>query len=172
MLYRLLAGSLIGIATLAPATIGSGQDREIPATIIRVVRFTDNGRTYTVDLETGRVTRSDVEPDPVPVPPAPSFSPFQDDIKQAFLSAVPSERRKEAAGCLWHSIEVTLAEAGGLNYDAQKIIDEFKSNTDFVCDKRLKGLDIGSILAKHGVSDRQGLIKALREIMAVMESLK
>lgn len=167
MLYRLLAGSLIGLATLAPTTIGSSQDREIPSVIIKVVKFSDHGRTYMVDLESGRVTVDDGEAQPDPTP-----SGIQADIKAAFIKAIPASRRKAAASCLWESIELTLAEAGGLGHDAQEIIDNLKVNADFVCDQNLKGFDLGSVFAKNGVSDKGGVIKALRETMTVLETLK
>jgi len=189
LLYKLLAGSLIGLLAFVPPPSGSVQDRVIPSEIIRAVRFTDQGRTYMVDLETGRVTTQDdeIEPDPTPVPPkpvppepepqpepapVPPESDIQLSVRAAFMRSIPASRRKEAAGCLWHAIEVTLAEAGGLGYDAQKIIDELKNNADFVCDQKLKGFDLGAIFAKHRVSDRAGVIKALRDTMAVMETLK
>lgn len=166
---------MIGLTAFAPSLSTEQQSGSIPSVIRKTVEFTDRGRTYLVNTETGTVTYVDQgQPEPQPEPPKPPPEPqsLRSDVRNAFVLAIPGSRRKEAAGALWHAIEVTLAEAGGLGYDAQKIIDELKNNADFVAGDKIKGFDLGSVFQKHGVESRDEVIKALKETMSALEPLK
>ena len=57
-------GSLPVLSTPAAAQVTG----ELPGRIVRTVEFADRGRTYTVNVETGRVSFVDVAPQPEPQP--------------------------------------------------------------------------------------------------------
>lgn len=142
--------------------------------------FTDRGRTYRVGVQTGRVYFVDSsppgpEPGPGPNPPGPDplegFTDFQRAVYKAFAESVPGDK-KNTASDLRFAIDVTLSLAGGLNKTAQQIVDDLVAlNRSNGIDKRLGTLRLGDLIASQG-SDRESIIRALKEIKTALGAFK
>lgn len=165
----------LGIMALSSPMPVMGQQavNEIPSRVIKAVEFSDRNRTYTVNLETGRVTFADFgpAPQPEPQPVTPNLSDFPLTVYQAFMRA-PITDRKRTADDLHHQIDVTLAKAGGLSLDAQSIVADLADGIAQVgLDLRLTGFRLGDLIKSQG-DDRDAILRSLRGIQQALRAVR
>jgi hypothetical protein len=137
------------------------------------VEFEDRGRTYQVDVETGRVTFTDggnvIPPRPEPTP---ELSGLALRVNQVFRDKFPTDTAT-LAGELAHAIDVTLAKAGGLGLKGQAVIDELRKTCDDLnLSGFIKGFPLGDMLRVAVGDDKTKLIPALKDAKAGLEAIK
>lgn len=153
----------------------------IPSRLIKVVEFDDRGRTYRVDLESGRVTADDAAPQPeppkpTPVPPKPEPTPQLTGlalrVNEWFRGKVTT-RQAETAAELAQAIETTLAVTGGLGLRGQQILDELGKQIDAKgLRPRLAGFPLGDALKMAVGDDPAKIVPALRDAMRGLEAIR
>lgn len=152
----------------------------IPSRLIKVVEFEDRGRTYRVDLESGRVTADDAAPQPeppkpTPVPPKPE-PPKLDGlalrVNEWFRAKVTTNTVETAAG-LYQAIDTTLAVTGGLGLRGQQILDELAKQIDAAgLRAKLQGFPLGDALKMAVGDDPAKIVPALRDAMRGLEAIR
>lgn len=172
------------ITALAPvavvsATASAQAPTSIPSRVVKVVEFDDRGRTYRVELETGRVTYTDggniIPPAPDPEPPKPAPVPELSGlalrVNQLFVEKIGN--RPEIANQLVFAIDVTLAKAGGLGLKGQDILIDLRATIDGMkLAPKLAGFPLGDALKIAAGDDAAKIIAALKEAKTGLEAVK
>lgn len=178
-----LTSFLIAVAPVAVASAPASAQAptSIPSRVVKVVEFDDRGRTYRVELESGRVSYTDggnvippapEPPKPEPPKPGPALTGLALRINQAFREKFPTDTAF-LAGELVHAIDVTLAKSGGLNIKGQDILADLRKTCDDIkLTPYIKGFPLGDILRVAFGDDPEKIIPALKEAKAGLEAVK
>jgi hypothetical protein len=191
LLYRLIAGSLIGVTVFTPSLATSQQaGGTIPSVIRKSVEFSDRGRLYRVDTETGHVAYTDTEsvkPDPPkPVPElTPEPKPVPDKIDEkvyeheltiemlgTFNGAVSKVDRVRIAELIKFACTATLAQTGGLDLTYDEARTALADVIRLTVKPPIKGFDLLGIYDDFGVNDRDSLIRAMTITEKAFEGVK
>ena len=153
----------------------------IPSRVVRVVEFDDRGRTYRVELDSGRVSFTESgnvippapePPKPDPPKPGPALTGLALRVNQAFREKFPTDTAF-LAGELVHAIDVTLAKSGGLNIKGQDILADLRKTCDDIkLTPFIKGFPLGDILRVACGDDPEKIIPALKEAKVGLEAVK
>jgi hypothetical protein len=192
LIYRLVAGSLIGLTAFAPQAGDS--TGTIPAVIRTTVEFTDRGRLYRVDTETGQVAYTDteavkpdpptVEPEPEPTPepePPPKPQPIDEKVYEheltiemlgTFNGAVSKADRVRIAELIKFACTATLAQTKGLDLTYDEAQTALADVIRLTVKPPLKGFDLLGIYDAFGVKDRDSLIRAMEITEKAFEGVK
>jgi hypothetical protein len=187
LLYRTFAGSLIGVAAFSPSLATSQQaGGTIPSVIRRTAEFSDRGRVYLVNLESGEVSYTDqgmTEPDPTPHPdPPPKPNPKPETPSEFaqrmtirmlgdFGDAVKTNRA-ERAELIKFACTATLAQTGGLDLTYDEARTALADVIRLTIKPPLKGFDVLGIYDDFGVNDRDSLIRAMQITEKAFEGVK
>ena len=165
----------------AAASLPAAAQAVIPSRIIKVVEFEDRGRSYRVDLESGRVTFTGGEIQPTPGPPkpepprpapTPELTGLALRVHDLFKAKVTTGTA-ETASALAQSIETTLAVTGGLGLKGQQILDELSRQIDHAkLHARLAGFPFGDALKEAVGDDPDKIVPALREAMIGLRAVR
>jgi hypothetical protein len=171
----------------AAASLPAAAQAVIPSRIIKVVEFEDRGRSYRVDLESGRVTFTggEIQPTPEPSPkpeppkpeppkptPTPELKGFASKIHTLYRSKVTTNI-PETAEALAQAIEVTVAVTGGLGLKGQQILDELSRQIDHAkLHAKLAGFPFGDALKEAIGDDPDKIVPALREAMIGLRAVR
>jgi hypothetical protein len=191
LLYRLIAGSLIGATVFTPSLATSQQaGGTIPSVIRKSVEFSDRGRLYRVDTETGQVSYTDTEvvkPDPPkPVPePTPEPKPVPDKIDEkvyeheltiemlgTFNKSSAKSDRSRYAELIKFACTATLAQTGGLDLTYDEARTALADVIRLTVKPPIKGFDLLKIYDDFGVNDRDSLIRAMTITEKAFEGVK
>lgn len=151
----------------------------IPSRVVRVVEFDDRGRTYRVELDSGRVTYTDggnvIPPGPSPEPPKPAPDPELSGlalrVNQLFIEKIGN--RPEIANQLIFAIDVTLAKAGGLGLKGQDILNDLRATIDGMkLTPKLAGFPLGDALKIAAGDDSAKIIAALKDAKTGLEAVR
>jgi hypothetical protein len=176
ILYRLAAGSIIGLTAFAPPAGDS--TGTIPSVIRTTVEFSDRGRVYRVDTETGVVAYTDTEvvkPDPPTVEPEPEPPSKPDPIDEkvyeheltiellgTYNGAVSKADRVRIAELIAFACTATLAQTGGLDLTYDEARTALADVIRLTVKPPLKGFDLLGIYDAFGVDDRDSLVRAMQ----------
>jgi hypothetical protein len=193
LLYRLIAGSLIGVTVFTPGLATNQQaGGTIPSVIRKSVEFSDRGRLYRVDTETGQVAYTDtevVEPDPPkpePKPePQPTPKPVPDKIDEkvyeheltvemldTFNKSSAKSDRSKYAELIKFACTATLAQTGGLDLTYDEARTALADVIRLTVKPPIKGFDLLKIYDDFGVNDRDSLIRAMTITEKAFEGVK
>jgi uncharacterized membrane protein len=182
LIYRLVAGSLIGLTAFAPQAGDS--TGTIPSVMRTTVEFNDRGRLYRVDTETGQVAYTDTEavkpdpptvepePKPGPEPEPPPINEVIDDFEYehkltlkllgTFNGAVSKADRVRVAELIAFACTATLAQTGGLDLTYDEARTALADVIRLTIKPPIKGFDLLGIYDAFGVDDRDSLIRAMQ----------
>jgi hypothetical protein len=177
LIYRLAAGSLVSLTAFAPQAGDSAGT--IPSVIRTTVEFSDRGRLYRVDTETGQVAYTDTEavkpdppkdePDPEPEPP-PKPDPIDEKVYEheltiemlgTFNGAVSKADRVRIAELIAFACTATLAQTNGLDLTYDEARTALADVIRLTIKPPIKGFDLLGIYDAFGVDDRDSLIRAM-----------
>jgi hypothetical protein len=188
IIYRLAAGSIIGLTAFAPQSGDS--TGTIPSVIRKTVEFSDRGRLYRVDTKTGVVAYTDTEivkpdppkdePEPKPEPP-PKPDPIDEKVYEheltiemlgTFNGAVSKADRVRIAELIAFACTATLAQTGGLDLTYDEARTALADVIRLTIKPPLKGFDLLGIYDAFGVDDRDSLIRAMQITEKAFEGVK
>jgi len=153
---------------------------EITPTVRRVIQFTDNGRTYTIDLDTMRIWAADaanVQPIPQPpAPPKPEPNPTPDPEppkpppavvgKAAFVSLIIAPYKPDQAGWLADDrVRAAVAKAGAK-------FRGFRSTEQDVDDLNYRPLARKNEVPLIVIQDEKGAVLFDRKVESVEDIIK
>ena len=167
----------LGSSLSLPPAATAQAPTSIPSRVVKVVEFDDRGRTYRVELETGKVSYTDggnVIP-PAPEPPKPEPNPELSDlalrVNRLFVEKIGN--RPEIANQLVFAIDVTLAKAGGLGLKGQDILNDLRATIEGMkLTPKLAGFPLGDAMKIAAGDDASKIIAALKEAKAGLEAVR
>jgi hypothetical protein len=177
LIYRLAAGSIIGLTAFAPPAGDS--TGTIPSVMRTTVEFSDRGRLYRTDTNSGQVSYTELEavkpdppkdePDPEPEPP-PKPDPIDEKVYEheltiemlgTFNGAVSKADRVRIAELIAFACTATLAQTNGLDLTYDEARTALADVIRLTVKPPLKGFDLLGIYDAFGVDDRDSLIRAM-----------
>lgn len=182
-ILMLSGAAYLGIRSFTPLVLGlmalpsqpamSQGYGDIPSRFVKVVQFSDRNRTYSVNLETGRVSFSDdatTDPEPAPQPPTPPNPPAPVVVKPAWVSLFVSPAKTDVqwlddeavrtaaaeASVRFRGFRSTESEVDALGF--RRLVREATVPCIVIQDEQ------GKVLLSRKVADKDDVIRAIREV--------